>query len=591
MRELKNKMPVREARKPTVLLDLPPEILSQTISYLPTARALRNISLTCRVLYEIAERDGWKEFVQCRFPSFHTPPQWKTAAHTLTTLSRNWDRKAFIAHHFEPVNTSVLHLPHSGIETLRGRWRRPQGQTMGFQPVIDSYEEWTGGDWTSREDVVAYGAGARLMLHNTAGWITYQDLIQHQEGRDDITTVNLLRPHQASGDWSGLKVVVGRASGDLKLVVIDPSSRSCSERRFATRGTLIRSADLSSSKSPLLAACLGDSRAVLYSTAGNERWMEPLSEVDCADKLQPSCRTWSARFLSDRRLAIGRGPSAQIVQVYDVSPEGLSSAPVRSFGAGKAAGKPQTSAYPLCSLPESSVASAASGSVFLSGGYDGCVRVHDMRSPADSEASIWDPTDTGSIFSLAFVGRERIVAGGAINALLKIFDVRMAGGRVYSYLDTNDMSARACGGDSDESSYRWKGSNVFTTSYENNAKSTRRREGGPVYSLSRPSSTSTSLYVGVEASVLQFNMTSMLDRHPDPRFSSSAVRRPHGDIDVQRTWDSDMQNKALNLSMYEQTKSGNMRLKVQGPVKFYKPSRSGTTDYDERWLEVGKGPL
>jgi hypothetical protein len=35
---------------------------------------------------------------------------------------------------------------------------------MGFQPVIDSYEDWTADKWSSRKEVLALGAGAELVV-------------------------------------------------------------------------------------------------------------------------------------------------------------------------------------------------------------------------------------------------------------------------------------------------------------------------------------------------------------------------------------------------------------------------------------------
>lgn len=135
-----------------MLSELPYELLIQIVTHLPTAQSLLHLSLTCRRLREYVEREGYRVFVQSRFPSLDVPPYWTDAAHALTTLSRAWDRKAFIARYIEPSAT-VVRLPkgRQGPDHER-RWRY---QTMGYRPVIDSYEDWIADDWSSRHEVLA----------------------------------------------------------------------------------------------------------------------------------------------------------------------------------------------------------------------------------------------------------------------------------------------------------------------------------------------------------------------------------------------------------------------------------------------------
>lgn len=604
-----------------MLVDLPPEILLQILSHITTASALQDISVTCRTLHTLVEGEGWKTFVLKRFPSFQVPPLWKDAARALTTLSRNWDRKAFLARDFEPFQTRIYTLPQGVSEVLKGKWKRPHGQTMGYQPVIDSYEAWTNDCWDSRKEVVAWGAGAKLMMKTTrrgkdvvrawegasdeereldydAGrnkidWISYHDPRVHMDGRDDITSLNIIKPQQSSTDGSPAleEIVAGRASGELSLLQLGKGVKQCKIRQFDTQRALVRSADVTSDRSDLLAACLGDARAVLYQIHGLEEVATPISEVSCVSKTEHRCRTWSSRFISPHRLAIGRGVSKTLVHIYDVQSTGLSEEPIRSFGSGRGAKTTQTSAYPIVGIPESTTSTETTGNAFFSGGYDGIIRLHDMRSPSDCEISISDPTDDSAIFSLLMVGRERIVAGGAVNALLKIFDVRMPGGRVYSYLDANQNLTNSNGAsvvlnkaESDQAQI--SGWNLFTTPRVSSNKPYRRQEGGPIYSLSRPSPSSTSLYVGRENSVTHLNFTSVLDRHPDSVYRNSLYKGPNGDIDIQKTWDPTYNDRVLRLSMYNQTTSGDVRLKVQRDVQRASKPHGTIAGYDERWVGV-----
>ena len=110
---------------PTTLTDLPPELLDQIATYLPTARTVANLGRTSKALHTYVEKeaDAWKNFNPSRFPSLW-PAQstsHKDAARTLTTLSKAWDRRAFVARYIEP---------HGRIRAFPGdrsidRWKRP----------------------------------------------------------------------------------------------------------------------------------------------------------------------------------------------------------------------------------------------------------------------------------------------------------------------------------------------------------------------------------------------------------------------------------------------------------------------------------
>lgn len=489
---------------------------------------------------------------------------------------------------------------------------------MGFQPVIDSYEQWTGNTWDSRKEVVCFGAGADLVMSivernrkvtsqwQTASkeerntdfapdrskrkWIKCREE-HHKEGRDDITTVNIVRPHQLQRRdqmRGGENVLVGRASGDLTLLRLSAGQKDCVVTSYETRNRIVRATDITTGQAPLLATCLDNSQAALYRVNGEQdRTALPIGEVSCVPPTDKQCRLWSCRFLGPDKLAIGRGIAKRLVYVFEVRPEGLSEQPLRTFGGGLER-EINTSAYPIVPIPSSSADDGTTGNAFLSGGFDGYVRLHDMRSPAEYEALISDPTDFSAIFSMVMLGRERLVAGGAINSLLKVWDLRFTGGRSYNYLD-----ALATGGAEDvtpspaHGDIHTGGWNVFASPYDQQNRRWHRGQESPIYSLSRPSACSTSLYVGRENSVMQFNMTSMLDKHPDPLFRHSVVRKPGGMIDPRKTWDSDGKHRVLSLSCYDETVQGHMNLKIQQNAE-HTGLRDSIPGYDERWRPVGK---
>ncbi len=401
------------------LANLPSELLAQVVAHIETARILLHLSLTCRRLRRFVERDGFRVFVQTRFPyiqssySLHGSSFWRDAAHGLTTLQRNWDRKAFIARR-------IKHDPETHYDRPGQRTHRRSRQTMGFIPVIDSYETWYGGDWDSRKEVVAWGAGAGLVMRVTTmgnkaedmwgtgtdtrklprcldvhghniDWTVYNET-NVRDGRDDITYLNLL-PQQILGDPE--QVIIGRASGGLSRVSLSPNLSIDQAEVVASYETgcrSVRSAARNASNQRLLAACLSDSAIALYPLDTPHRQVKPVGEVS-AVPAKASERTWSSHFLNHNRLAVGFGPSEKPIQVYDIGCGQLTDKNVRSLAlsdteAGASIDGPDmvhllaTSVYSLAPIPTCSLAGGGDGEVFLSGAYDGLTRYvlyHDLK--------------------------------------------------------------------------------------------------------------------------------------------------------------------------------------------------------------------
>lgn len=389
------------------LVCLPQELLANIVSFFETTRTLLYLGLTCKRLHEYCDKDGFRVFVQNRFPSMPVHSHWKDASHAMTTLSRNWDRRAFIARvlvpSFNPGRSENL--------SMGGNYPHTTGvQTMGYQPVIDSYEEWTGDDWSSRKQVLAWGAGPSLFFrskrirnktnqasrrakfnaqnqalldqhHQESTWREYKEN-RFAPGKDDITSVNLLRNMQNLNDEKEY-VMIGRASGVLNLVSISAvDSRSVILADFETKERSIKSATVNESSHPLLAVCLSHSCLALYHIQADTDYVKPCGEIATIASGRPG-KTWSTRFLRHDCLAVGLGPSQEPIHVYDVRPDGICKDSVRKIGISKANGNASglehgnsisTSVYPIEPIAPSSVAGGFEGDVFLSGGYDGTVR-------------------------------------------------------------------------------------------------------------------------------------------------------------------------------------------------------------------------
>ncbi|MCJ1391093.1 hypothetical protein MMC18_003955 [Xylographa bjoerkii] len=589
--------------------ELPAELLNQIVCHFETARALFRISITCKRLHEYIEHNGYRTFVRCRFPSIQTPPHWKDAAHALTTLSRAWDKKAFVARSIYPEN-DVTQLPRRRGRPPPKRWQR--GQTMGYHPVIDCYAEQTGDSWSSRDEILAWGAGAELNLrlkgmgeklesqwrasgddertlkydqfHHRNKWITYKD-DTHYDGRDDITSVNLLRPWQRPADGAE-HLIIGRASGELVYVSLSNRKAECRiVARFATGDRRVQSAHTSGAREPLLAVCLSTGSVVIYPVS-HSLDTKPYSELSVIPA-SASGRTWATCFLRPERLAIGIGPSTAPLHIYDVSSSGACSTPLRKFSVSsesRNSDSTTSSVYAIVPLDPSSQASGAVGDVFMSGWYDGSIRVHDLRSPSCQVNLFTDPVDTYSaVYSLLPIGRERFVAGGARHSIMKVFDFRMTGNRLYFA-----ANAETCSPDKDDKPPKTSdccqyhldmkddrpGYNVFL-----DPTNQRRRAESPVYALASATPYSPHVYAGLEGRVVQLDVVEVMDRFPDQAFGGrnwSSGKAEGGDL--RERYDPD--HRALKLAALEHTTTGPMKLRVQAELG---KRGEGFKGWDGRW--------
>ena len=132
-----------------------------------------------------------------------------------------------------------------------------------------------------------------------------------------------------------------------------------------------------------------------------------------------------------------------------------------------------------------------------------------------------------------------------------------------------------------DSIHRRRGWNVFLMPKHNTS---RRVSESPVYTLSRPSQCSPTFFAGVESTVVQFDMVSIMDEYPDPLFKYRQAKT--GDKrDVERRWDP--QGNILCLPMYEHD-TGPVNLIKQRKVEYTQGSIEG---WDERWKPEESRPV
>jgi len=611
---------------------LPNELLSLITGYLERPKDLLFLSLTCRRLSDFVKLDGWKALLKGRFGVSGLNLDAQASVHGLTTLYRNWHRKGLLARYLEP-SFKAKSLNDWKLRT----WQGPQGQTMGYQPCIDSYEE-VYGSWGERREVLAWSAGTTIVLRvreagsgietirqagddltksheqnwtyddfgHLSSWYTYK-VPESSEGRDDITSLRLLRTHQR--DLAYETVVFGTASGDLAALSVSPDLAETQIQHYNTGRRAIGSLSVSASSSPIIATTVGDSLLTLYPVHHQNHPQIPIQPLSQVRPITSSSRIWSCNFLSDTRVSVGLGPCRGPIQIYEIAPEGLLPTPLRTFNLesdDRADARPRqrnSSVYPILPLSDEGRGGTGAGHAFLSGGYDGIVRLHDMRSPRSFETMYWDPTNDSPIYALAAHGLERVVVGVSMHSMIKVFDLRLSGSHAYYATTTPLPSANkpkqqdytpdtVLNHTTSNATVLSGGWNLFLNprvppkpgAYR--AEYWRGREDSPVYSLSIPSPTSQHVYAGLEGVVQSLTFHSFTDKHPDPMLSLQTGQCSDSNDD-DGPLAHNLPSDVLNLGMYEQgSEEGlGMQLLVQGDV-VSEVNETDSHGRDDRWKDI-----
>jgi hypothetical protein len=562
-----------------MLENLPIEILQQVAGHLPTASAIINLSLTSKKLHERLAVDDYsifRQFVQNRFPSISCPPLWKEAARILTSRSRAWDRRAFIASVCQPPRDDQF-------------WptRVEPRQRFGFVPVIDSYEVWDIG--TARRVVLAWGAAGRLRLRITedgiTSWRTWRMPDDHLP-QNDILEIHLLKPHQRQTESNEqmiirratkevVKVESGIEGGDLLPESKYPSDQFLRKTKYSTNPDFADCMDISNATEPVLAVC-NTTTMQLFPVHSNEAITQPAHTHQLARKYEYKHRKRCAKFLSTERLALSvqflEGHVQSPIDVYHVTPyglvQGISTAAHSEHGAEDHSGRHCANA--IAPLDASASLAGHAGEVFLSGWSDGIARLHDLRTPKVSVGEYVDTVDDGQILSLLPIGHERFLAGSHHNACLKTFDLRMPGTRAYSYLDavtprgqipTPQLTYHPYNSGAQRSRNdlcpfpQAREINIFLSLHippvrrlwqplPRRVDSRLPRYRGSIYSLSAPSASSPTVFVGIENEVIQLDFQSTDDvTGARSKFFVDGTTTAHSD-------------NILNLSCYERPRAG-----------------------------------
>ena len=260
---------------------------------------------------------------------------------------------------------------------------------MAYHPQIDVYGEFRGD-----RDVLAIGAGQDIMVSKSRGqhgtfWWGFEDREQ-RGGRDDVTGLHLLRPHEKVRNKDVEIALVGRANGRLEMLELDTRGRAGVTYRpkvvvqYHTDGRMVKGMNMiheGNGGGALVGAILNNSSLSIYNIQQPAGVGEPariareVSEAQFADE-----RLWEVSFLDHTKIAVGKASTKPIV-IHAITPSGLTQEPIREFSAKDCADMQSASVCAIKPLPGGSTGASASGDVFLSGWWDGIARQSSLLFP------------------------------------------------------------------------------------------------------------------------------------------------------------------------------------------------------------------
>ncbi|OAX85100.1 hypothetical protein ACJ72_00513 [Emergomyces africanus] len=531
-----------------MLLDLPSDIIYHIVSFLSTASCVHNLAQTCQRLHEILSADGYRifqAFVQSRFESIESPPFWADAARALTSRSRAFDRKAVIGliDSYEvwygnswnskkevlvwgagaDLNIRVTDLKHCGKSSTRELPVKTDIAVSRHRRSIDRPRE--GVTWAVFNN-----------LHGVNSW-------------DDIAGVHALPSEHGEPGTGSEDIIFGRRNGNLVRMAISPGTGSSDlKKRYITgESNNLEKTNLSTGPRRVLAATLGRRSISFFRADAEENEVRPLDELKTT--VHGFARHRCSRLLCDERIALGFDGAIDTISVYDLTPTGVTKTrdfKMYDFDDGGFMRKSQ--AYTIEPLPVTSRTGGMAGELFLAGWEDSNVRLHDLRSPKPYVSSFIDTVDESPIYHIQPIGHERFLVGSGSNATVKFFDMRMTNRMTnsYSYLDARPVpphplntqhrnqpqmnngphnsqlqtstSPVTDGILQDSFAYPRRDVSIFLSNRPPIHPSSRAplfrdnfRYRGPIYTMSLPSPSSSTVYVGVEANVIRLDFVSTDD--------------------------------------------------------------------------------
>ncbi|KAI1494946.1 hypothetical protein F5X96DRAFT_615059 [Biscogniauxia mediterranea] len=458
--------------EPSRLDTLPTDVLLIILSYLDTARSFACLAATCRGLNQLVKASGWRIFVTTCFRSLSLPTVesddgWRDLSQTLTSQSRDWERRAFV---FRAMSPLERRRPH-------GREQRHVGLTQSIPGniIVDAHARHEGKIekelvvWGSGEDIVARFRQKHGVTVQAETWHSHKGIQSgYRAGKDDTTSISIVKGPNLGKDDSP-RALVGRANGDLRLLSVGGDNFGDTLVRFhppSTEKTAIEQKEIQAldhcDRTGILAAGTREN-ILLYPLGGRDNaylgepdenddddddnddhddtdaqntadglLVKPLHSISLKDapETMPFEFIRSVKFVNRDTIAISLNNSYKPIYYLNVTPTGLSiSSPPPSVVTDAIDDHSSLQSGPRtvrALLPvDTSSCAGSSGNALLSSWDDGTIRLQDLRTPSAADRIYQDNFEVSTpTNALVSYGLERFVAGSARTHMVKIFDFR-----------------------------------------------------------------------------------------------------------------------------------------------------------------------
>ncbi|KAI5305871.1 hypothetical protein KEM56_003030 [Ascosphaera pollenicola] len=497
---------------------LPPEIVYDIAGYAHSASDLCHLAQASRRMHDVISTDNYRSFqgfLRSRYPTAAVPPIWKDAVHALVSRENAFKLRA--------VQARMLKIPphihHGGSNKGARRNDRP---TLGFRPPIDSYELWRSGSWNDRKEVMAYGAGADLVIRiknnehplskgtewepwhrekDEAAWILHGSP-EMANSLDDITGVHLLPQLNTTSAFE--EVIFARRRGCVERVVLNPSDDAVVKKKYDTgMDSFIDRTDIDNKLHSTLAVTMDRGPILLFNVNDDRDIPQPFARIDPERRDGPS-RPLTSRLFNEESIAVWSHRLNNAINLFHITESGVRE--VQSFECGEE----RKNVYEIVGMDP-----AWGRRPFLSGWQNGTVKLHDIRVPHAWVGCFEDSIRFDPVYCIQPIGSMHFLTGIGSEGIVQLYDFRQPKSAVsQAQVPAQADQAASATRPTVQPKYAPKkdGFTMFVSPTVGRlADRAKARYRGPIYTLSQPSSSSSSVWVGIESGICRLDFVSSHD--------------------------------------------------------------------------------
>ena len=362
------------------------DLIFLLLDYL-SARDVLNLSYTSHTLHDVINPTGWRAFEQKRgFRNVTVDTDFLSSGKLNLfnqVVDRHWEERKFVAQSlWQRLRFKCMaRIKVDGNKVVCGL-----GSELHYAEVLKSE--------SSTSKLRRY---RESNCFNIGDWRSYN---LGQTGPNDVTDICLI-PSDSSA------ILIAQANGLLRRIRLS-SENIQTEVIYSSAHKVINSIDVSLSSDALFAA---SSRKHKRHEISMYQYRHPTNVMSCQMENKP----WVLQILPNAgKLAIGTA-SDKPLEIRDFTSSGLYD---EGHHLGSSQDAKRVAVYAIQSI-------SSHPELLLAGYYDGHTQLFDVREPSRvAQMTLFDPYDYSPTYSLAQASEYRIIAGGAVNGILRMWDLR-----------------------------------------------------------------------------------------------------------------------------------------------------------------------